>query len=237
VSFFPWSDEYSVHLRVIDNDHKDLIGTVNELHDAIRNGSPKGQIGRIIHNLAQYVDEHFAREEALMEAYDYPGLAEHKRIHRHLARMVYAIRSVFASRPQEIDPARLLRFLKDWLVHHILEEDRKYVPFLRGSDAVQSVPEPGETGHKSAGVAANGSSGEHHSEDAETLTLTVPAHKAAALRRCARFLAGDGLEAIAIEDIVMPIRHITLDEALHVAKPILRRKGGRQSADPTAAGA
>ena len=134
MSFFPWSEEYSVHLRVIDNDHKDLVATVNALHDAIRDGSAKGEIGHIIGNLAHYVDDHFAREEALMEAYDYPGLADHKRIHRHLTRMVYAIRMVFASKPMEIDPAKLLRFLRDWLVHHILEEDRKYVPFLRGDD-------------------------------------------------------------------------------------------------------
>lgn len=30
---FPWSEEYSVHLRVIDNDHKDLVNTVNGLSD------------------------------------------------------------------------------------------------------------------------------------------------------------------------------------------------------------
>lgn len=233
MTFFPWSDEYSVHLRVIDNDHKDLVATVNALHDAIREGSAKGEIGHIIGNLAHYVEDHFKREEALMETYDYPGLAEHKRIHRHLTRMVYAIRTVFASKPMEIDPAKLLRFLRDWLVHHIVDEDRKYVPFLRGEDGGRSLsssdgPESvsgNAPGYMVGGVVANSpaasATSRRRKSKSETLTLTVPAHKAAILRRCARFLAEDGVESIAIEDIVSPISQMTLDEARHVAKPIL----------------
>lgn len=218
MSFFPWSDAYSVHLRVIDNDHKDLVNTVNALHDAIASGGARDEIGRIIGTLAQYVDEHFSREEGLLEANDYPDLAGHKRIHRHLTRQVYAIRTIFAAKPKEIDPAKLLRFLRDWLVHHILEEDRKYVPYLRGS-AAQSTPaaEPVASAEFSMQGQAAGK------DPGETLTLTVPASKAAALRRCARFLSEDGLEAIAIEDIVMPIGHMTFDEAMHFAKPILRK--------------
>jgi hemerythrin len=219
MSFFPWSDEYSVHLRVIDNDHKDLVNTVNALHDAISGGGKRGEIGRIIGTLAQYVDEHFLREEVLMESHAYPDIADHKRIHRHLARQVYAIRTIFASKPQLIDPAKLLRFLRDWLVHHILEEDRKYVPFLRGA-AAQSMPaaEPSVSPSPARGT---------EDEEMETLSITVPASKAAVLRRCARFLAEDGVEAISIEDLVMPIGHMTYDEAVHFARPILRKDGGK----------
>lgn len=215
MSFFPWSDEYSVHLRVIDNDHKDLVNTVNELHDAISGGGKREEIGRIIGTLAQYVDEHFSREEALMESNAYPDVAGHKRIHRHLARQVYAIRTIFGSKPQLIDPAKLLRFLRDWLVHHILEEDRKYVPYLRGV-AAQSMPaeEPAARAHSETAIK---------DEATETLSITVPASKAAALRRCARFLTEDGLEAIAIEDLVMPIGHMTYEEAVHFAGPSCAR--------------
>lgn len=218
MSFFPWSDEYSVRLRVIDNDHKDLVNTVNALHDAITSGSARGEIGRIIGTLAQYVDEHFSREEGLMEANGYPDLAGHKRIHRHLTRQVYAIRTIFAAKPRDIDPAKLLHFLRDWLVHHILEEDRKYVPYLRGAAAQSMAPaEPAASGR--AALAGKSAA----TDPEETLTVKVPASKAAALRRCARFLAEDGLEAIAIEDIVMPVGHMTFDEAIHFARPILRR--------------
>lgn len=223
MSFFPWSDEYSVNLRVVDNDHKDLVNTVNALHDAISSGSERSEIGRIIGTLAQYVDEHFAREEALMEANDYPDLADHKCTHRHLARQVYAIRTIFAAKPQKIDPAKLLLFLRDWLVTHILEEDRKYVPYLRGTAARS---DPADAPAKSAEPAKPEKTAETDpvkNDPAETLTISVPASKAAVLRRCARFLTNGGLEAIAIEDIVMPIGHMTFDEAVHFARPILSK--------------
>ena len=218
MSFFPWSEAYSVHLRVIDNDHKDLVDTVNALHDAISDGATRGRIGHIIGNLAQYVDEHFAREEALMESYDYPDVAKHKRIHRHLTRTVYAIRIVFGSKPGNIDPVKLLGFLRDWLVHHILEEDMKYAPFLRGDKSAGNSPVDRESKDSLVSEIETGQA----DDGEETLTLTVPAAKAAALRRCARLLADGGTESIAIEDIVMPVSHMTYDEALHFARPILR---------------
>lgn len=209
MSYFPWSDEYSVHLRVIDNDHKDLVNTVNALHDAICDGATRAQIGQIIGNLAKYVAEHFAREEALMETYNYPDLVRHKRIHRHLARTVYAIRIVFARRPKDIDPRKLLNFLRDWLVHHIIEEDAKYTPYLRGDI---------ETDTQS--VVSNADPADEE-EETVSVTFTVPASKAAALRRCARLLSEGGKAGIAIQDIVMPVGEMTFDEAVHIARPIM----------------
>ncbi|MBT5050540.1 MAG: hemerythrin family protein [Rhodospirillaceae bacterium] len=218
MSYFPWSDEYSVHLRVIDNDHKDLVNTVNSLHEAISAGAARGQIGQIIGNLAKYVDEHFSREEALMETYDYPDLASHKRLHRHLTRTVYAIRIIFTSKPKKIDPTKLLTFLREWLIHHILQEDTKYTPYLRGdmeteTQSIADVSDVPPTPDLQEDLL---------DETEETVTLTVPAAKAAALRRCARLLTEGGKESIAIEDIVMPVSQMTFEEALHFARPILR---------------
>ena len=218
MSYFPWSEEYSVHLRVIDNDHKDLVNTVNSLHEAISDGSTRGQIGQTIGNLAKYVDEHFSREEALMETYDYPGLARHKRIHRHLTRTVYAIRIIFTSKPQKIDPTQLLTFLREWLIHHILEEDTKYAPYMRGDIETETQSVADESIIPLTPELRVDLLG----QEEETVTLTVPAAKAAALRRCARLLSEDGKEGIAIEDIVMPISQMTFDEAMHFARPILR---------------
>lgn len=218
MSYFPWSEEYSVHLRVIDNDHKDLVNTVNALHEAISGGANRGNIGHIIGNLAKYVDEHFSREEALMETYDYPDLARHKRIHRHLTRTVYAIRIIFGSKPKTIDPSKLLSFLRDWLIHHILEEDTKYAPYMRG-DLQTDTQSVGEILDKPETPDLGG---DLLDEEEETVTLTVPAAKAAALRRCARLLTEGGKESIAIEDIVMPVSQMTFDEAVHFARPILR---------------
>ena len=194
------------------------MNTVNSLHEAISAGAARGQIGQIIGNLAKYVDEHFSREEALMETYDYPDLASHKRLHRHLTRTVYAIRIIFTSKPKKIDPTKLLTFLREWLIHHILQEDTKYTPYLRGdmeteTQSIADVSDVPPTPDLQEDLL---------DETEETVTLTVPAAKAAALRRCARLLTEGGKESIAIEDIVMPVSQMTFEEALHFARPILR---------------
>lgn len=101
-------------------------------------------------------------------------------------------------------------------MHHIVEEDKKYVSNLRDNEAAQSVGEE-DAGHPAVNDVPDSDDG-----NTETLTLTVPASKAAALRRCARFLSDGAVEGIGIEDIVTPVSQMTVDEAKHDVKPILR---------------
>ena len=217
MAFFPWSDDYLVHVRVIDNDHKDLVQIVNNLHESIKTGSSRAEIGRIIAGLATYVSEHFEREEGLMAQYDYPGMAEHKRMHRRLARTVHAIRYLFKENPAQIDPGKLLKFLRNWLVHHILGEDVSYVPYLHGTASADD-----EAVHQKTASTANGAGGQHDDDTEIQLSLTVPERHAELLRQCARLLAEDGGGAIAIEDIVAPLGILTHDEAARLATPVLR---------------
>lgn len=224
MSFFPWSDEYSVHFRVIDNDHKDLVEIVNALYDAIANAEGRAQVGRTLSRLATYVDAHFAREEQLMDEYNYPGIAQHKRLHRHLARKVHAIRKVFVENPKSIDPRKLLNFLRDWLVHHILEQDTKYTPYFRGDGQEDAVIQDDdeleidfvedEVPSRQSAAAGNGT--------VQTITMTVPAEKASVLLSCATVLSAGGPDSDAIEDIVMPMGRMTLEEAKRVTRDLLR---------------
>lgn len=228
MSFFPWSDDYSVHFRVIDNDHKDLIEIVNVLYDAIANAEGRAQIGRTLSRLATYVDAHFAREEQLMEEYNYPGVAAHKRLHRRLARTVHAIRKVFAENPKSIDPNKLLNFLKEWLVQHILNQDTKYTPYFRGEQEANTSLDTGisedddleidfvsEEDHDLK-TQANGE------VEKNTITLSVPADKASVLVRCAKVLSDGGPLSTTIEDIVMPVGRLSLEEAEYYARDLLR---------------
>jgi len=228
LSFFPWSDEYSVHFRVIDNDHKDLVEIVNALYDAIANAEGRSQVGRTLSRLSTYVDAHFAREEQLMEEYAYPGVVKHKRLHRHLARKVHAIRKVFAENPKSIDPDKLLKFLREWLVHHILEQDTKYAPYFRGEGGPDADAEDGDVGENDLDIDFVDEDEEEHKPlvvskgPKQTITLTVPAVKASALLRCAQVLTEDGPDATAIEDILMPVGRMSLEEAEHIARDLLR---------------
>ncbi len=200
--FFPWSDEYSVHVRVIDNDHKELVSLVNELHEAIANGAAEGVVGHVIAGLARYANEHFAREEKLMAEYGFPGLAAHREQHRLFTRVVAAFEKVHGEAPGELDHDRLVAFLKDWLVHHILGADRQYVPYLLGEAAPAPPP------------AAAPEPEEPDIEEMVEVTVAVPRSRERAIRRCAYLLRAGGEGAAAIIDVVEhPLLGISLEEA------------------------
>lgn len=215
MAFFPWSPDYSVGIRLIDNDHKDLVDTVNELHDAIEAREGCEAVRRALTMLANYVREHFAREEQLMADYGYPGLAAHKRLHFVLRRQVHAIRLVYADDPLKIDPDRLLAFLRDWLVNHILKSDRQYVPYMTGESA----------GSKAAAQAPVAPPAEE-TDGPVALELQVPSDKIEVLRRCAVLLSKGGDRAQSLEEIADPLQSMTLEEALEEIASLTRRANG-----------
>ena len=127
--FLTWSDKYSVGVDAIDRQHQQLVNLINELHDAMLKGNGNDIMVPILDRLVQYTRVHFESEETLMRRAFYPGLDAHKREHETLTRQVVEFQ-------QEVQNGRamitikVMNFLKEWLVHHILETDMKYGPHL-----------------------------------------------------------------------------------------------------------
>jgi len=219
--YFPWKDEYSVGIRLIDNDHKELFETVNELHAIIEDDLDWAAIREITNRLVRYVQEHFEREEHLMAEYWYPGLAQHRQLHHNFVRLVFAIRKIEAEAPQRLDPKKLLALLEGWLQRHIMKADREYLPYLRGdygrrkSDLTLSIAESGKPS----------SAMDEDSEDQDELTtipVQVPFSAVNTIRRCARLLRMKEEGADALESLTDPITNMTLDDALVLAKLVVR---------------
>lgn len=124
-----WSDELSVGIQEIDEQHKVLVGLVNEMHDAIhaRHGSEVSS--EILQRLADYTKIHFAVEESLFRIFDYPGYEEHKAQHDELIREILELQAKIAAGKTNIS-FQLLHFLKMWLTQHILDSDKEYSPYL-----------------------------------------------------------------------------------------------------------
>ena len=128
---FPWSDAYSVKIGIIDMQHKNLVGYVNELHQAMLEGHGKEKLGKILSNLIKYTHVHFGTEEKLMQSHGYPYYPQHKAEHDHLSATVVAFQDKFQRNEIGLT-IEVMEFLKDWLVKHILGSDKKYAPFLNG---------------------------------------------------------------------------------------------------------
>jgi len=130
MGLFLWNDgKYSVGVKVLDAQHKNLVDTLNQLYDGMAAGQAKTVTGPLLTKLVEYTRDHFAAEERLFAATHYPQAASHKAEHVELTRQVEEFVGRF-NRGEIALNVPLLNFLRDWLANHIVQEDKKYSPWL-----------------------------------------------------------------------------------------------------------
>lgn len=135
---FHWSDEFSIHIDEIDEQHKVLVGLLNELHEAIYRRQGKAASRQILDRLAEYTRTHFLLEESLMRVTHYPGFEIHKGQHEDLIRQIQELQHRLDHENITIT-FELLHFLKNWLVHHINESDRRFGDYFARSTHTQQL--------------------------------------------------------------------------------------------------
>jgi hemerythrin len=126
ISPITWSDEISVGVESIDDQHKKLVSIVNTLHKAIVNGKDTEELNKIFNRLFDYTDHHFSYEEELSEKYDYPDIENHKKEHTELKYQIEHHQSMRGLFRGEL----LVDFLHYWLVNHIMISDKEFASFL-----------------------------------------------------------------------------------------------------------
>lgn len=129
--FFEWKDEYSVGVDEIDDQHKNLVEMVNQLHEHMTDDpSMRLSVEVFLERLVAYVDYHFKTEEASMQASGYPDFENHLKIHNKLRAQVTEFRDQFINNEVDVSES-LMKFLKDWLVNHIGGMDLKISAHLK----------------------------------------------------------------------------------------------------------
>ena len=129
-----WRDQMSIDGGLIDNDHKYLIGLVNQV-DAIQPGpAMPEQLAAIMVRLDAYARIHFEREERLQAAAGFPYANAHHRRHEDLARQLDAMRAecgkAVATQEMLAFQVRLADFLYHRLVDHIIKADILMKPYV-----------------------------------------------------------------------------------------------------------
>lgn len=129
VSLVQWSDSMSVGNLHIDEQHKILIDTINQLASA-ESQNDRPVVSMIIDELVSYAAFHFQYEEQLIETGGYPELDRHRRIHQSFVDWITDIREEFIFHRRAQFGERILNFLRDWLRDHILREDQCYHRYI-----------------------------------------------------------------------------------------------------------
>ncbi|OGT90383.1 MAG: hypothetical protein A2286_00260 [Gammaproteobacteria bacterium RIFOXYA12_FULL_61_12] len=128
--FVTWHDSYSTGIEAIDNDHKKLLGLINNLQASVHYHTGEQFERQSLNELIDYTRFHFGREESLMEKHGFPGFADHKRQHHEMIQEVERFVAEYEKKGSDaLD--QVAEYLKVWLVNHINGTDQEYSPYLR----------------------------------------------------------------------------------------------------------
>nr|BDT28811.1 bacteriohemerythrin [Bacteriovorax sp. HI3] len=124
---FVWSDKLMLGVDKMDDEHKILVNKINILVDALSAQYVKKDkitLYNSFKDLAAYTREHFSHEEKFMESIGYPQLNSHKKIHEKLLEQVGRYGEQIEK--GTLDDQKLISFLRNWLISHIMGVDMQY---------------------------------------------------------------------------------------------------------------
>ncbi|MDH5559529.1 MAG: bacteriohemerythrin [Deltaproteobacteria bacterium] len=130
MEFFEWKKDYELGIKLVDEEHKQLVKLINELERAITENKTDQVIKGVLQGLKGYINIHFTVEEEYMNVYDYSGLKSHTEAHEQFKKKIFSISHDLEEGGLDI-PKSVLVYLKKWLQEHILETDRKLCLFLK----------------------------------------------------------------------------------------------------------
>ncbi|MCB1174129.1 MAG: hemerythrin family protein [Leptospiraceae bacterium] len=126
----------SVGIPVIDMQHLWLLRILVELNHSLHMDfkTRRNQFNAALADAIEYIKEHFATEERIMQHFDYSGQDQHHRQHRNFVNSIVKRNQQYKD-GDEMAIAGLLSDLKDWLLSHIAIEDKKLSQLAQGNPA------------------------------------------------------------------------------------------------------
>ncbi len=120
-----WEEKYSVGVKLIDDQHKMMFATINELLDAVNTSPTKEKLHGIIDQLIKYKKFHFATEERYFEEFNYENTKDHINRHNIFNLKLVEIQKKWGDNNLSL-AFDLVDFLEDWLIDHLMTADQEY---------------------------------------------------------------------------------------------------------------
>ena len=123
-----WSSVLAIDHGDIDNEHQAMVELLNKLHNALQTKNMV-RVSDLLEQFSSAAMEHFAMEEQLMQELGYPHLLRHKAQHDELAERTQNLHYDLIHNNIPFDEG-ITESLRDWMLDHILGEDRELGLFL-----------------------------------------------------------------------------------------------------------
>ncbi|MBI1907583.1 MAG: hemerythrin domain-containing protein [Rhodocyclales bacterium] len=141
IEAFVWQASFETGIASIDQQHRHLVGLINELGDVLVAGSTE-KLDGLVRALQDYVLFHFADEERVMVAngLDRDFMVRHYGLHTEFKQQLAGLAGGGNASAEQA--ANLHEFLSAWLVLHILGEDQVLARRILFPDQGQERPPP-----------------------------------------------------------------------------------------------
>ncbi len=125
-----WRDSYSVGVEKFDKEHRRLVELVNDMYLIVRDKGDAEALIVCAEKLIEYTKYHFSSEEIAMKEAYYSGLDEHMELHADLEKQAVAFLGRIKTEGEAVR-TEFYHFLREWLLNHIIKEDKKYSEYLK----------------------------------------------------------------------------------------------------------
>ena len=125
MELFKWYKTYSVNNEELDSHHKTLFNILNRLYENCLGTDIPNCLNPIVEELVSYSNYHFSAEEQYMRDIGYEDIDKHISEHRSFAQRAIQLQKVINKNELELTK-ELIVFLGNWILHHVMEEDKKF---------------------------------------------------------------------------------------------------------------
>ena len=135
---YQWDASLETGYEKVDNQHKQLVSTLNDIIKASVEGKGKDEIFKTLDFLTGYTIKHFSDEEKLMVKYNYPDYLIHKRYHEEFKVTVGDLtKQLINEGPTEKMVNTVTTAIGKWLLNHIKGDDFRMAAYVKTKESEQ----------------------------------------------------------------------------------------------------
>lgn len=131
---FDWNDDLSLHIKDVDEQHKELFRIGRDIEQLIMIrciGVKTEQLLKIVGDLRDYTAYHFYEEERLMKLANYSKLDEHTKEHAVFRNEVLNIDMPQLSKNPCKELKKIKNMIQDHVFVHMMEKDKVMAEEIR----------------------------------------------------------------------------------------------------------
>ena len=128
-----WNSSFEIGIPAIDEEHRAIVENFEKLYLLMMSGQGHDFYAELLDFLTHYIDTHFANEEAFQKSIGYDRMDQHMKRHQFFREKIQSLIDEQKSPISNTDLIKLNLFIKDWLIQHILNEDKKLGDFYKST--------------------------------------------------------------------------------------------------------